>query len=221
MKYKYQLHTQTAPASKCAKTRPAELAKALYDGGYAGCVMTNHFYHGNTGVSRELSWEEFVRPYVEDYLECKREGEKYGLDVIFGVEEGVMEHEEILCYGITPEMLYSHPELREGSAEEWYRVLHGYGALVIQAHPFRSPCAPLPPEYVDGIEVYNHSHNSEYNEAAEKYAKEHPHFILTSGADSHFPHDAALGGIETDEPIRDGKDLVRILKQGMYRLLKP
>lgn len=221
MKYKYQLHTHTAPTSKCAKMTPEELIRALRDGGYAGCVMTNHFYHGNTGISRELSWEDFVTPYVEDYLECKREGEKYGIDVIFGVEEGVGGPVEILCYGITPEMLFCHPELREYSAETWCRILHNYDVLIIQAHPYRNGGGPLPLEYIDGIETYNHSHDPSLNDSAEIFAKEHPELILTSGGDTHDYHTVPFGGIETDEPIRDGRDLVRVLRAGNYRLLKP
>lgn len=219
--YKYQIHTHTSPTSKCAAMTPCELIKALHDGGYAGCVITNHFYHGNTGVSRELDWDDFVRAYEEDYIECKREAEKYGLDVIFGVEEGVGEHNEILCYGVTPTMLYDHPELRENSAENWSRVMRGYGVLVIQAHPTRGLCRPMPLNLIDGIEVYNNSHSTEYNESAEKFAKEHPELILTSGGDTHHAETAPFAGIATDERIKSGEDLVRILKEGKYRLLKP
>ena len=221
MKYKYQIHTHTSPTSKCARTTPKELAESLYEGGYAGCVVTNHFYHGNTGVSRDLSWEDFVAPYEHDYLECKKEGEKYGLDIIFGVEEGVEDCNEILCYGLTPKMLYDHPELRECSAETWSRVMHELGVLVIQAHPYRYLCTPMPLELIDGVEVYNHSHNPEYNTEAEAFAKEHPSLILTSGADTHDPCDTAVAGIMTEDRIKDERDLVRILREGKYQLLKP
>lgn len=219
--YKYQIHTHTAPTSKCAASTPCELIKALHEGGYAGCVVTNHFYHGNTGVSRELEWDDFVRAYEDDYIACKREAEKYGLDVIFGVEEGVEGYAEILCYGVTPRMLYDHPELRECSAKNWSRVMREYGVLVIQAHPFRAWVGALPFELIDGIEVYNHSHSPEYNEAAEKFALEHPELILTSGGDTHYPETVPFAGIETDERIKNASDLVRILKEGKYRLLKP
>lgn len=226
MKYKYQLHTHTAPTSKCGSTRPAELAKALYESGYAGCVLTNHFMHGNTGISRELPWEEFVAPYERDYLECKAEGEKYGLDIIFGIEEGIGGCSEILCYGVTPKMLYDHPELREHSAEVWYRVMNELGVLVIQAHPYRAPDyvtdqKPLSRELIDGIEVYNHSHNPEFNRKAEEYAANTPGLILTSGGDTHTPDSIAFGGIATDERISDGAKLCEILKSGKYELLKP
>ena len=221
MAYKYQIHTHTSPTSKCARMTPKELAKALYDGGYAGAVITNHFYHGNTGIDRSLSWSEFVEPYVSDYLECRKEGEKLGLDIIFGVEEGIGGPCEILCYGITPQMLYDHPQLIEYSAERWYNTLHSCGVLIIQAHPYRNGGMPLPLELIDGIEVYNHSHDPSLNDGAEAFAAEHPELITTSGGDTHEAGTVPFGGIETDEPIRNGQDLVRILKSGKYRLLKP
>ncbi len=226
MSYKYQLHTHTAPTSKCGATLPSELAKALHDAGYAGCVLTNHFMHGNTGISRELPWEEFVAAYERDYLECKAEGEKYGLDILFGIEEGVEGYDEILCYGLTPKMLYEHPELRECSAEMWYRVMHELGVLVIQAHPYRVLRAvpdpkPLPIEFVDGIEVYNNGNRPEYNINAEAFAAEHPALILTSGADTHSAETVGFGGISTDERIRSERELCEVLRCGKYQLLKP
>jgi hypothetical protein len=221
MKYKYQLHTHTAPTSKCAKTTPRELAKALYYGGYAGCVLTNHFYHGNTGVSRELAWEDFVAAYERDYLECKKEGEKYGLDILFGLEEGVEGYDEILCYGLTPKMLYEHPELRECSAATWYFVMRELGVVVINAHPFRSGRRHLPLELIDGIEVYNHGNSSEENAPAEALSRVVPELILTSGGDTHAPGNVPFGGIETDTRITDERELARILKEGKYQLLKP
>lgn len=224
--YKYQLHTHTAPTSKCARTTSSELIKELYDAGYAGCVLTNHFYHSNTGVDRELAWDDFVAAYERDYLECKREAEKYGLDVIFGIEEGVEGYDEILCYGVTPKMLYEHPELRECSAELWYRVMHELGVIVIQAHPYRvlrkvPDPKPLPLEFIDGIEVYNYCNPRKDNENAESFAKLHPELILTSGADTHDTFDVPFGGIVTERRIADERELAEILMVGKYQLLKP
>ena len=221
MKYKYQLHTHTSPTSKCAVMTPRELAESLHRGGYAGCVMTNHFLHGNTGVNRELSWEDFVAEYEKDYLECKREGEKYGLDILFGIEEGVGGCSEILCYGLTPSMLYEHPELREYSAKTWSSVMRELGVVVIQAHPFRHLSGPIPTELIDGVEVYNASHNPDYNDMAEAFASEHKGLILTSGADTHHADTVCLGGIATDERIEDVYELARVLREGRYELLKP
>lgn len=226
MKYKYQLHTHTAPTSKCAHTTPEQLAEALHAAGYAGCVLTNHFLHGNTGIRRELPWEEFVAAYERDYIECKAAAEKYGLDILFGIEEGVEGYDEILCYGLTPEMLYAHPELRECSAETWYRVMHAMDVLVIQAHPYRASRhvpdpVPLPRAVIDGIEVYNDSHSPEYNEKAVRFAASHKDLILTAGADTHDAATVGRGGIATDIRVADSRALCALLRIGRYELLTP
>lgn len=225
MGYKYQMHTHTAPCSKCAPMTPSELVAALHEGGYAGCVMTNHFMGGNTGIDRSLSWEKFVRAYEDDYIACKSEAEKYGLDVIFGVEDHVGGGLEILCYGITPDTLYSHPELAEHKIEDWHKVLHESGALCIQAHPFRDRAyitmrGMLPLEYIDGFEVYNSANMPEANEEAEDFAKCHTGLILTAGADAHVKERVCSSGMEFDERIHDERELVLALTSKKYTLIK-
>jgi len=222
--YKYQLHTHTTPCSLCAGMTPKELIRGLLEGGYQGCVLTNHFMHGNTGIDRDLPWEEFVKQYELDYLACLDAARGYDLDIIFGVEEVVVAGLEILCYGVTPQMLYDHPELRDGDCRTWYEVMHSYGVLCIQAHPYRERWyiqnpGMLPLDCIDGIEVYNAQNGDEDNEKAEDFAKEHPDMILTAGADAHAGVDVCVSGIETDRRIRDGRELVDVLKGGEYRLI--
>ena len=226
MKYKYQLHTHTAPCSACGRSTPDELAEALHTGGYNGCVLTNHFIKGNSGIDRNLPWNEFVAQYEKDYIECKKAAEKYDLDIIFGIEEHLFDGLEILCYGITPQFLYDNPHLRyDHSVEAWYNALHGFGALCIQAHPFRDRAyiknpRVLPLEFIDGIEVHNHGNSPENNLLAEQFADTHPDLILTSGADTHTGASACFAGIETDIRITNEKDLVSVLKSGNYKLIK-
>ena len=224
-KFRYQMHAHTLPCSACSEMFAEELAESLFEGGYSGCVITNHFINGNTGIYRKLPWEEFVEEYERSYFELKEFGEEYGLDIIFGIEEHVGGGLEILCYGITPEILYQHPELRERNLELWYKTLKEYGVLCIQAHPFREmPYIPeskvLPLEFIDGIEVFNADNYLEDNQAAEEFAKEHPELILLSGADTHEGITACFGGIETTRRIRNGQDLVEILKNREYTLIK-
>ena len=223
--YKYQMHTHTAPTSLCGAMTAEELVEALNKEGYAGCVLTNHFMRGNTGVDRSLPWREFVSAYEEDYLACRRYGEKYGLDILFGIEEGAGGGQEFLCYGITPRDLYEHPELANADAALWHQTLSSLGALVIQAHPYRvrgyiTKPYPLPLDEIDGIEVCNFGNDPEFNQQAEEMARAYPHLILTSGADTHRVTTVGHGGIETDERISDERALVRILKSGRYTLLK-
>jgi len=223
--YKYQLHTHTTPCSLCAGMTPTELVEGLLEGGYNGCVLTNHFLRGNTGIDRDLPWEEFVKQYELDYLACCKAAEDYDLDIIFGVEEVVVDGLEILCYGVTPQMLYAHPELRDAGCKTWYDVMHSCGVLCIQAHPYRERWyiqnpGMLPLDCIDGIEVYNSQNGKTDNQKAEAFAKEHPHMILTAGADAHAGVDVCISGIETDRRIRDGRELVGVLKSGEYEIIK-
>ena len=205
---------------------PNELIDGLVAGGFKGCILTNHFFKGNSGIDRELPWKEFVAEYEKDYIECKKLAAAHDLDVVFCIEEHLFDGLEIFCYGITPQFLYDHPELRDDhSVETWSRALHDFGALCIQAHPFRNrDYIPnprlLPVEYIDGIEVFNACNRPEDNVKAELAALEHPEWILVSGGDAHLPQSVCWGGIETSTRITDEKVLVEVLKSGNYNLIK-
>lgn len=223
-KYKYQMHTHTAATSKCSHMKAEELISSLVAAGYAGCVLTNHFFHGNTAISRDLPWDEFVRAYEEEYLECKACAKEYDVDLLFGLEEHIGCGKEILCYGLTPQMLYDHPELAEMSGEVWYKTLHALGCIIIQAHPYREvhyikDPGPLPLDVIDGIEVYNYSNADAFNERAAAFAAENPSLILTAGADAHAAFCVGFGGIEANERITDEGALCELLKSGDYTVI--
>ena len=222
--YKYQIHVHTAPCSACGRMTPSELCRALYENGYQGTVITNHFYHGNSGIDRSeaTSWEEFVSEYEKDYLLCVEEAKKFDLDIIFGIEEGVFPGIEILCYGITPEILYKNPQLRNCCFEDLIKTMRENGVVVIQPHPFReADYIPeprrLPLEYIDGIEIYNGGNSrEEMNDKAVEFANEHPSLIKTSSADAHTPDRVAIGGIKTRVRIKTPAELAKILKNGDF-----
>ncbi len=224
-KYKYQMHTHTHPCSHCSHMLPDELTQALHEGDYSGVVLTNHFYWGNTGIDTDLPWENFVRAYELDYIECRKSAEKFDLDVIFAVEEEVEKGLEILCYGITPEILYAHPELKEQKLENWSKLRKKHDVVLIQAHPFRNrqsiPVRKVfPHDLIDGIEVFNAGNNPEDNIEAEEYAAKNPDLIFITGADSHSGANACVGGIATDVRIRNEKELVKILKAKEFEMIK-
>ncbi len=225
--YKYQLHIHTTPCSACGRMSPNELCKALYEYGYQGAVLTNHFYHGNTGIDRNLPWHDFVSAYEKDYLECLKEAEKYDLDIIFGIEEVVIPGLEILCYGITPQILYDNPELQNCLLEKFVEIMRKNGVVLIQAHPFREADyipnpGHLPVELIDGVEVYNKGNSTEeMNKKALDFANEHPHLIKTSSGDAHSTDRVQFGGIITNTRITNSKDLANILLSQSYDLITP
>ncbi|MBR5459244.1 MAG: hypothetical protein IKV53_00110 [Clostridia bacterium] len=222
--YKYQMHTHTSPCSACAVTTPRELCEALVSGGYAGAVLTNHFYGGNTGIDRSLPWEDFISAYEEDYNKCREEASRFDLDIIFCIEQAVKGHREFLVYGITVEILKAHPELRDNRFEDWKRVAVENDLLIIQAHPYRklpyiTMPYPLPLDFIDGIECYNHWNPKEENDEAFGFAQENPHLILTSGGDTHRPDNVCRGGITVTRRIKNEKELVSVLRNGDYSLI--
>ena len=225
--YKYQMHTHTTPCSRCGLMTPYAFCKGLYDNGYKGAVITNHFLHGNTGIDRDLPWEEFVRAYENDYLECLEAAKEFDLDILFGIEEVVVPGLEILCYGLTPKILYDNPELGIWGIENWSKLMRKNGVVLIQAHPYREAGyipnpGPLPLEYIDGIEIYNHGNAApEINEKAMALAKENPHLITTSGADAHWVENIPFGGIVTKKRIRNEKTLAKILKSKKFEPIIP
>ena len=226
-KYKYQMHIHTSPCSACSRMTPKELCQALYENGYQGTVLTNHFYHGNSGIDRSLSWNDFVSAYEKDYLECLEEAKKYDLDILFGIEEAVVPGLELLLYGLTPKMLYDNPQLQNCTVEEFSKVLRKYGVVLIQAHPFREAFyipnpGHLPIELIDGIEVYNRGNaTEEMNQKAWALANMHPHLIKTSSADSHTTDTVNVGGIITSNRIRNSTDLVNTLRANDFELILP
>lgn len=223
--YRYQMHVHTTPCSLCGAMSHKELCEALKKNGYQGTVLTNHFFHGNTGIDRALPWEEFVRAYENDYLACMETAKEYDLDIIFGIEEVVIPGLEILCYGITPSVLYDNPQLKDCSIDEWVNIMRQNGVVLIQAHPFRQADyipnpGPLPIQYYDGVEVYNLGNKTpEMNNQAMEYADAHPHLLKTSSADAHWGDCVPFGGIAVKNRIKTEKELALVLKSREYELI--
>lgn len=225
MSFKYELHQHTTPCSKCGVADPELLVRAMKAEGFAGVVLTDHFYHGNTGIDRALPWKEFCDPYVETFRIAKEVGDAIDFDVLFGIEEGVGEAKEVLLYGITTDFIYDHPELRDGGLPMIYALTREAGALVIQAHPFRdrayipNPMARLYPQFLDGYEVWNSGSKFEDNQKGyDEFANGNR--IVTVGSDCHCEHQNVRSFIECGHRITSPEALVQLLKSGEYKLRK-
>lgn len=218
MDYIYETHCHSSQASRCAHSTAGELVRAYHAAGYAGLVLTDHFVTGNTAVDRTLPWQDQMQRYYDAFLEGKEAAKELDFDVIFGIEHACAGG-EFLCYGIDLPFLLANPDLPELTLEELIDRVHGCGGVVIQAHPFRwAPAGtPLRQDVLDGIEIYNAANAPDANQAAMSCASG----ICTSGGDVHIAQDLRIGkaGIVVSERLRDGKELVRVLKNREYRLL--
>ena len=222
--YKYEMHMHTRPCSGGGKDI-REHIDDLISKGYCGAVVTNHFYAGDNRIDRALPWEEFVDAYRQDYLYGLEYAKEVDFDLLFGLEEGVRDGREILLYGITPDLIAAHPELKKAPAEVYAEVVQAAGGLVYQAHPYRARhynSKPYPLEcldLLDGIEVYNAGNEPEWNESAQRLADEKG-LACVSGSDAHGIGSAGRGGIATSERMRSNEDLVRVLKSRDYLIIK-
>ena len=193
--YLYETHTHSSESSACARSTAVEMAKAHKEYGYTGMILTNHNWGGNTAISRELPWHDFLDEFFAPYYPAKEWGDANDFQVFPGYEAG-FSGTEFLIYGLDIGWMYDHPELMDATVEEQFEIVHSGGGIVVHAHPFREAFyiskVRLFPEYVDGIEGLNAAHcphlgmpdNSVFNEKALKYAKELGMFI-TGGSDSH------------------------------------
>ena len=221
-KYKYEMHVHTCPCSGGGNDI-REHIDDLIAKGYTGMVVTNHFYAGDNRIDRKLPWEEFVDAYRQDYLYGLEYAQTVDFDLLFGLEENVGYGREILLYGITPELIESHPELKRASAEKYAEVVHAAGGLVYQAHPYRARDYirnPFPLEcldLLDGIEVYNAGNEPEWTETARIFAEEKG-LACIAGSDGHKIGTAGRAGIVTKERIRSNDDIVRVLKNKEYEI---
>lgn len=222
MIYRYETHCHSSQCSRCAHSSAQELVRAYQRAGFSGLVLTDHFILGNTAVDRTLPWEEQMRQYESAYLDAVKEAAPLDFDVIFGFEHAC-EGADYLCYGITPDILRSHPEIPKLSLQQFADLVHSNGGVLIQAHPYRwCPAGtPLRLELLDGIEVYNAGNASIANAAAREAAKEQ--MILTSGGDIHIATDAKIGtaGISLPYRITDTIMLAQALRHGDHALLFP
>ena len=136
MSFLYETHLHTCLASACGKSTGKEHARFYKDAGYAGVIMTDHFFGGNTAVDRTLPWEKRIDLFWRGYEDAREEGDRIGLDVFFGLEQN-FSGDEYLIYGPTKEYMKAHPEMEHWTRRQQLEEVHKAGGCVIQAHPFR------------------------------------------------------------------------------------
>lgn len=194
--YLYETHLHTCQGSACGNNTGYEMAKAAHEAGYAGIIVTDHNWGGNTSIDSSLEWKDWVLAYAKGYQDAKAYADTHDFDVFFGYEAGY-NGTEFLIYGVDVDWMIAHPEIKTASVEEQFRLIHEAGGMIIHAHPFREePYIPeirLFPEYVDGVEGINATHSNHksishndpvYDTRAIAYANQH-NLPMTAGSDIH------------------------------------
>lgn len=213
--YKYDTHIHTSEGSACADFGGKEQARLYKELGYDGIIITDHFYNGNTAVSRELPWEEWVEGFCKGYEEALKEGGKIGLSVFFGWEETI-EEMDFLVYGLDKEWLTRNESILYMDLPKHYRRIKESGGYIIHAHPYRKREHPddlkAVPEFADAIEIVNGANGKEiYNQMAMEYAAKWKKPV-TGGSDAHHKNDRH-GGIKVGKPLSCIRDYIEAVEK--------
>jgi predicted metal-dependent phosphoesterase TrpH len=224
MIYKYETHLHTFEASKCAASKATDMVDYYKNSGYAGFVVTDHFFNGNTSISHNLPWEERVSLYCEGYKNAKRYGDAVDFDVFFGIEYN-FKGTEFLFYGLSENWLLKNWDITEIPLKTALIRVRESGGFIIHAHPFRQ--APyismirLIPELTDAVEGYNGGNlyrDSIQNNRAIAYASMF-NLPVTSGTDIHSISDRIHGGISSKYRFESIFDMTEAIKTGEYNIL--
>ena len=213
--YKYETHLHTKEASACASSTGAEMARAYQAAGYAGIIVTDHFFNGNTAVPADLPWETRVGLFCRGYLNALEEGEKCGLSVFFGWEYSY-NGADLLTYGLGSGFLLENPDILDWSVEEYFKRIRKSGGFISYAHPFRGEpepvCFALYTRYVDAVEVANGGNkNPESDHRALRYATENG-LPRTRGSDAHAVGAVRGEGMEFDRKLNSISEFIDAVK---------
>lgn len=219
--YLTELHLHTKESSSCSNIPAKEMIEAYKEKGYSTIVITDHCSKGKMERLENISWKQKMDYVFTGFDIAKEYGENLGLNILLGVEITLHQTDsDYLVYGIDKDFLYNNEKIYEYSLPELYSLCHQNEYILVQAHPFRDHIELAPLDYVDGIEIFNGCHDEvSRNEKAEKYGMS-TNKILTSGSDFHNLEDLARGGIVTTEEIKDIKQLVKVLKNKEFKVIK-
>lgn len=223
MSYLYELHAHTATASQCGRVRPEDYVAFYLERGYSGMVITDHFFYGNTAIDRALPWEGFVGAFCGAYHRLKREGDRQGFSVFFGLEQRFADGmDEYLVLGVTPQWVAKHPELRDLPRRAYFDAVHSVGGFVIQAHPYRDrayiPEILLSADAVDAVEVYNAGNPMETCRQALEYAA-HLGLPMVAGSDIHSVGAKTVSGIALTERVETVTALIHAIREKKATML--
>lgn len=221
--YLYETHLHTTEASACALISGAEHVRYYKEAGYSGIIVTDHFFNGNSSISRNLPWEERVDLFCKGYENAKAEGDRIGLSVFFGWEAN-FHCTEFLVYGLDKTWLKDHPDILFWTIEEQYKRVHEEGGYIVHAHPFRvRPYIKevrLFPDAVDAVEAYNvGNRNDEFDKKALNYAKQNK-LPITAGTDAHG-FENCHSGVAFKHRIENINSFIDNLNTGRYEIIKP
>lgn len=213
-KYKVELHAHTSPASKCGDFPPYDVIKKYSDLDFDAIAITNHFLGGHEDMSKD----EFLKFYLNDYHQAVEAGDKLGIKVYLGAELRFTNQNDndYLLYGIDESDLEKIYDCMDSTLENFVENLKTDKMVLIQAHPFRDGMKRANTDLLDGIEGFNiHPHHNSRVGTATRYAAE-VNKPITAGTDFHHNTHQGLGATRFTTLPKDSFELAEELKKDEY-----
>lgn len=218
-----ELHCHTSESSPCAQSCASEAVTLYVQNHFDTLVITNHYNNWALEQTGLTIGNEYTDYFLNGYRQAKAFAQKNALplNILLGAEVTLScLPNDYLLYGADEAFFYQHPDLMSLSLEQLSILCHQNDILLYQAHPFRTYCEAVFPEYLDGIEVYNgNPRHKSFNEKAKAWAQKENKW-MSSGSDFHQPEDVGLGGIITSTPVITETDLCQVLKEGRYQFIE-
>ncbi len=214
-KYKIETHAHTRPMSPCAHHSPADVVKFHSEAGYSAVTVTNHFCNYSFF---DFNKQEIIDRFLKDYYDACEAGEKYGINVILGMEIRFPQNiNDYLVYGINDNDISALYDYSQTDCATFYKEFKNDKNVILQAHPFRDGMERENIKNLDGIETFNmhFGQNSRIPKAVD-YAKQFPNIITSCGTDFHANSQLGHGGILAKTLPKDSFELAELLKSHDY-----
>lgn len=218
---KIELHAHSTGFSNCGKLKIEELIPLYSEKKYDVLVLTNHFNRISERYYSEMGGKNYHQDYHDMIRRAKEIGKKYDLLVLGAYELRFDENaNDYLVYGMTEEFTRDYSSIFTNGVKAFSEAARQNGFLLYQAHPFRNGMTVINPDVLFGIEVQNtHPRHDSRNDIALAWAEKYGLHKI-AGSDCHRIEDVGTSAIVTDEKIQDMDDLVQILKNNRYTIIR-
>lgn len=216
-----ELHVHCSEISACGRSPYKDMIDTYKSLGYSVMVMTDHFARYNANDKKLLGYDNIYEYYDGIYKKAQEYGASVGMTVLKGYELRLDSNlNDYLVYGMPDEVASDYDRLFALDNRALSTLSKEKGFLVYQAHPFRNSMTVVRPDYLFGIEIYNgaQGHDSRNDIAREWAEKFSLHAI--SGSDAHITSAAGTSGVMTDRNIKTMEDLVLMLRENDYSIIR-
>ena len=136
--FKLDIHVHTSETSSCGQVSAQEAVRLYEQAGYDGIIITDHYHREYFNSLGNLTWNDKIDCYLKGYRTAKSEAAKGKMKVFLGIEyRNVESDNDYLVFGMDESMLFKEPELYSRSIQDAFACFRQYGAIILQAHPFR------------------------------------------------------------------------------------